>query len=63
MTKAEHLIYDHVFKTLVNDGYQQSHAEQGGASAVRAYRRNTPHKVAIKQAVAQCKKAHKRTAQ
>lgn len=30
MTKAEHLIYDHVFKTLISDGYQQAHAEQGG---------------------------------
>ena len=30
MTKAEHLIYDHVFKALVNDGFQQAHAEQGG---------------------------------
>ncbi len=58
--KAEQLIYDHVFKELVNDGFQQSHAEQAGAAALRSYRRNTNHKNAIKQAIAQCKKAHKR---
>ena len=33
MTKAEDLIYNHVFKTLVNDGYQQAHSEQGGGSS------------------------------
>lgn len=58
--KAENLIYDHVFKTLINDGFQQAHAEQAGATAIRLYRRNTTHKNAIKQAIAQCKKAHKK---
>jgi len=58
--KAEELIYNHVFKELVNDGFQQQHAEQAGATALRLYRRNTSHKSAIKQAVAECKKAHKR---
>ena len=58
--KAEQLIYDHVFKELVNDGYQQSHAEQAGAAALRSYRRHTTHKNAIKQAIAACRKAHKK---
>lgn len=58
--KAEQLIYDHVFKELVNEGFQQSHAEQAGAAALRFYRRNTPHQKSIKQAIAQCKKAHKK---
>lgn len=58
--KAENLIYDHVFKTLVNDDYQQAHAEQAGAMAIRLYRRNTTHKNAIKRAIAECKKAHKK---
>jgi len=60
MNKAEDLIYFHVFKELVNDGFQQAHAEQAGAAAVRHYRRNKPHKKAIQRAVADCKKAHKR---
>lgn len=58
--KAEQLIYNHVFKELVNDGFQQCHAEQAGAAALRLYRRNTRHQNAIKQAIAQCNKAHKR---
>lgn len=61
--KAEDLIYDHVFKELVNDGFQQAHAEQGGAAAVRNYRRNVTHKNAIKKAIADCRKAHKRVTQ
>lgn len=57
---AEDLIYNHVFKELINDGYRQDHAEQAGATAIRKYRRNTPHKNAIKYALAECRKAHKR---
>ena len=60
-TKAENLIYEHVFKTLVNDGFQQSHSEQAPASAIRLYRRNVRHKDAIKRSIAECKKSHKRT--
>ncbi len=59
--QAENLIYNHVFRGLVNDGFQERHAEQAGASAIRMYRRSTPHKEAIKKALAECKKAHKRT--
>ena len=58
--KAEELIYSHVFKELVNDGFQQVHAEQAGAAALRHYRRNTPHQKAIKKAIADCRKAHKK---
>lgn len=57
---AEDLIYDHVFKELINDGYRQDHAEQAGAACIRKYRRNTTHKKAIEQALAECRKAHKR---
>ena len=60
MNKGEHLIYDHVFKVCVNDGFTQRDSEQGGAEAVRIFRRNTPAKKAIKQAIATCKKLNKR---
>ncbi len=60
MSKIDDLIYDHVFKELINDGFQQAHAEQAGASALRHHHRNTPHKEAIKLAITNCKKAHKR---
>lgn len=59
--KAYNIIYDHVFKTLVNDGFQESYAEEGAAGAVRRYRRGSTHKIAIKDAINLCKKSHPRT--
>ena len=58
--QAEDLIYNHVFKELVNDGFTARHSEQAGAAAIRFYRRNMKHKDAIKRSIAECKKAHKR---
>jgi Holliday junction resolvasome RuvABC DNA-binding subunit len=58
MTPSD-LIYDHVFKDLVNLGFTQAHSEEAATEAVRSHNRNTRHKDAIKQAISQCKKLHK----
>lgn len=58
--KASDIIYDHVFKQLCAEGYRSEHAAQAGSAAIRKHRRNQTANKAIKDAIAECKKAHKK---
>jgi len=58
--QAEDLIYNHVVKELVADGFKRVNAEDAGDKAVTLYHRNTMHEDAIRQAVEWCKQTHKR---
>lgn len=53
------IIYDCVFKELINNGHQQRDAGYAAAEAVRLYRHNTPHKKAIEKALKQAKETYK----
>ena len=57
--KASDLLYNHVFKELITLGFTQAHSEEGGAKAVRLWRRGTKHQDATARAIRECKKAHK----
>lgn len=59
MPTPQDLIYDEAFKRLNKLGFAQRDCEEGGAEAVRMYRRNVKAFDAIERAIQQKKKAKK----
>jgi len=55
---AEELILSHSRSEFLKMGYSERDANEVAANALRKYRRNTPHKHAIKDAIADGKRLY-----
>jgi hypothetical protein len=55
------VLYNHVFKEFISLGFSDRDSGEVAALAVRLWRRNTPHKEAIKRALSDGKKRFKKS--
>ena len=57
---AEDMIRSHVRGAFLKSGYSEREANEVAENAIRKYRRNTPHKKAMQEALADGKRLYKK---
>lgn len=60
MSEVENQIYGDVFNVLINDGFTPAQSQEAVTQALRFYKRVARYKKAIKIALEECKKSHKK---